>query len=221
MNAQELKWEVRKRLEEIERCLWWTGRLGRANLIDKFGISPQQASADISFYQELAPGNTLFNRSGRYYEPTQNFLHHFIVADAADYAVWRDKMGGEVALVPMPLRSTPLPALRPMTMAIHQKKSVHIEYQSMSSAKKTHRRITPHSLVFDGYRYHARSYCHSRNEFRDFVLGRISNAGQFDDPGPGKESDDAWNTLVILRLGSASRSQPRSAGDNSERLRHG
>ena len=201
MKTEELKWEVKKRLEEIERCLWWMGKLGRADLMSKFGISPQQASADISLYQKLAPGNAEFNRSARQYEPSISFEPKFIEIDSADYAEWRREAGEELVFIPMPLRNAPLPMLRPITRAIHQGKSLKIEYQSMSSAKMSSRRITPHAIVFDGYRYHARAYCHSRQEFRDFVLGRITKADAFRDAGPGKDKDEAWNTLIILRIG--------------------
>lgn len=200
MKSQELKWEVRKRLEEIEHRLWWTGKLGRADLMGKFNISRQQASADISLYQKLAPGNATFNRSGRYYEPSASFSHRFIEADLSDYTGWCGLTSKEIMAIPMPLRSTPLPALRSITLAIHRNLSLHIDYQSMSSSKRSRRRITPHAIVFDGYRYHTRAYCHSRKDFRDFVLGRISWAGKLGEAGLGKEMDDAWNTLIILRI---------------------
>jgi predicted DNA-binding transcriptional regulator YafY len=200
MKTQEFKWEVKKRLEEIECCLWWMGKLGRVDLMSKFGISPQQASADISLYQKLAPGNAEFNRSVRQYEPTKAFSPKFIDGDAADYTEWRSGASEEVMVIPMPLRNTPLPTLQPVTLAIHQRKSLQIEYQSTSSVKMTHRRITPHTIVFDGYRYHVRAYCHSKEEFRDFVLGRITKAGEFSDAGKNREKDEAWNTLIILRI---------------------
>ena len=195
------KWEVRKRLEEIERRLYCAGRLGRSYIIDKFGISPQQASADIAQYQKLASGNTEFNHSGKYYEPTAVFDPHFIDPSLADYITWRDPPSDMVAIIPTPLRSAAMPSLRAITLALHQGYSLQIEYQSMSSDTKTRRRITPHTIVYDGYRYHVRAYCHLRGDFRDFVLGRISWAGASEEPGLSKGDDDAWNTLIILRIG--------------------
>ena len=196
-----LKWEVRKRLEEIEHRLYWAGRLSRADLIKKFGISPQQASADIAQYQKLAPDNVAFNRSGKYYEPINAFKLYFIDPSLKTYIDWRESLSNKVATIPMPLRTAPLPSLRQIALAIHSGHSLIIEYQSMSSGEKSQRRITPHSIVFDGFRYHVRAYCHKRMDFRDFVLGRISSAGKPMETGPGKEKDDVWNTLIILRIG--------------------
>lgn len=196
-----MKWEVRKRLEEIEHRLYWAGNLGRSDLIDKFGISPQQASADISQYQKYVPDNMIFNRSVKQYEPAPEFEPYFIDSSLRDYIEWRDSSGEKVVATPTPLRSAHLPSLRSISLALHGGKSIQIEYQSMSSEMKSHRRITPHTIVFDGYRYHVRAFCHLRKDFRDFVLGRISEAGDLGEPRQTKEDDDAWNTLIILKIG--------------------
>jgi len=101
----------------------------------------------------------------------------------------------------MPLREVKLPAIREIANALHQEKSVEISYQSMSNKDVSIRRITPHSIVFDGYRYHVRAFCHFRNEFRDFVLGRIITVNDKDHPGKTKNEDMAWNMYLPLRLG--------------------
>lgn len=197
----KLKWEVRKRLEEIERCLFWAGRLSRSDLTDKFGISVQQASADISQYQSIAPNSISLNRSLRQYEPVENFVPSIISPSIKDYVEWKNRGVGYVENVSMPLREIELPSLRMVVNALHQQNSVEISYQSMSSTDVSVRRITPHTIVFDGYRFHARSYCHLRNEFRDFLLGRICAISNIDKPGKLKEQDEAWNTYLPLRLG--------------------
>ena len=47
---------VLRRLRWIEDRLWWHGSLRRSDIIERFGISPQQASQDLSSYQQLHPG---------------------------------------------------------------------------------------------------------------------------------------------------------------------
>jgi len=199
-SRKVLKWEVKKRLEEIENRLFWSGQLRRSDLIEKFGISPQQASADIAHYQKLAPDNAVFNRSGKYYEPASKFAPEFISPSLDGYVEWAEYHDEGLITVPIPMRSINLSALRSITTAIHNSQSVVIEYQSMSSKEGSQRRITPHTIVFDGYRYHVRAYCHLRSDFRDFVFGRITNAGELSIPGLLKTDDEAWNTLVILRI---------------------
>ena len=41
-----------------------------------------------------------------------------------------------------------------------------------------------------------------RNDFRDFVLGRICRATNLDSQGKTKLDDDNWNTRIPLRLGT-------------------
>jgi predicted DNA-binding transcriptional regulator YafY len=197
-----LKWEVQKRLEEIEHCLFWGGFLSRGNLTNKFGISVQQASADISMYQSLAPDSINFNRSTRRYEPNKNFSPALIDPSISDYFEWKNNSVSKIEYVSMPLRNVELPSLRIIANTIYQNKSIEIDYQSMSTEKLSRRRITPHTVVFDGFRYHIRAYCHMRNNFRDFVLGRICRATNFDFPGKTKLEDDNWNTRIPLRLGT-------------------
>jgi predicted DNA-binding transcriptional regulator YafY len=196
-----LKWEARKRLEAIERHLWWTGRLGRGDLVAQFGISTQQASADIARYQDVAPGNAVFDGSRRTYVATPDMRCRLIEPTAEDYRRWQPVEGVGVVGIDLPLRPLPAEALQPVTRAIHQRQSIEVTYQSMSSEAPTTRWITPHSIVYDGYRYHARAWCHRREDFRDFVIGRVTHTGGVGDPGPGIDRDEAWHTRIALRLG--------------------
>ena len=196
-----LKWEARKRLEAIERRLWWTGRLSRAVLVTEFGISTQQASADIARYQDVAPGNAVFDGSRRTYVATPEMRCRLIEPTADDYRQWQPVEAAGVVGIALPLRPLPAEALQPVTRAVHQRQSIEVNYQSMSSETPTTRWITPHSIVFDGYRYHARAWCHLREDFRDFVIGRLAHTGGVGDPGPGIERDEAWHTRIALKLG--------------------
>jgi hypothetical protein len=195
------KWEIRRRLEEIDRQLYWAGNVGRTNLIGRFGISPQQASADLKSYLESAGDKIRFNGAIKRYVPQEGFEPIFVAPSLEDYIHWSGGVGHELITVPLPYRSIDLGVLRMLSIAIHQQLSVEIRYRSLSTPEGTVRRITPHSIVFTGTRYHVRAYCHHRNGFRDFVLGRIIEASDHREPGPGKEADDAWNTLLIVRIG--------------------
>jgi hypothetical protein len=201
MKEIECKWEVRKRMETIERCLLWGGSLGRQNLTVPFGISLQQASADISRYQKWAPNNMEFNKSTKRYTPSESFAPAFISSDIDDYLAWQERKPGTFAKIETPWRHIDSSVFSVVTQAITKNLSFSMVYQSLTQKDPSERRFTPHTIVSDGFRYHVRGYCHLRDSFRDFVLGRITKAVPFGEPGLDKSKDDEWNTLLILRIG--------------------
>lgn len=54
------------RLRWIDDTIYWTGRLSRSALADRFSISITQASNDISEYNRTAPGNLVLRPDKRY-----------------------------------------------------------------------------------------------------------------------------------------------------------
>ena len=66
-------WGPERRLEFIDFRLQWDGRLNRSDLMEHFGISVPQASADIAAYAELAPDNLVYDRSARVYVASSGF----------------------------------------------------------------------------------------------------------------------------------------------------
>ena len=195
------KWEVRRRLEEIDRQLYWAGSVGRTDLIARFGISPQQASADLKIYLAKLGETVRFNGSLKRYVPTEEFKPEFIQPCIEDYISWAGEIGHAVTIVPFPFRSADMAVLQALTIAIHQERSIEVRYRSLTTPEGMVRRITPHSIVFTGTRYHVRAFCHRNQEFRDFVFGRIIETYNFGEAGLGREKDDAWNTLIIVRIG--------------------
>jgi len=200
-DAMSAKWEVQKRLEEIEKCLYWGGSLNRGSLRDKFGISAQQASADIALYNKQFPDSMVFNTSLKTYEPVKNYQPNLIKLSLSSCIDWLNIEGFQVATIFLPKRKVDINILRDLTQALHQNQSITITYRSMTNASGETRRITPHTLVDDGFRLHVRAYCHKRDDFRDFVIGRIVSTGEINKPGKGKFDDDEWNTIVELKIG--------------------
>lgn len=62
------------RLRFIDMLLEHYGTFNRAIVMDYFGLSTPQVSLDIQAYLVLAPQNAYYNRSGRYYERTDNYV---------------------------------------------------------------------------------------------------------------------------------------------------
>ena len=196
------KWEVKQRLKEIERRLYWGGSVGRKDLMARFGISPQQASTDLKNYINLADEMVEFQSSTKRYIPTPKFKPTLIDTSLDAYSSWVETTEHAISSVPVPLRSASKDVLRDISRAIHQKASVEITYRSLSNSKGAERRISPHSIVNSGARHHVRAYCHKRKDFRDFVLGRILTTKNLEKQEKNKNEDLKWNTLVVVRIGA-------------------
>ena len=57
----DLRWGVERRLEFIEFRLFWEGRVNRRDIMRTFGVSMNQASADVTRYVGMAPKNTVYD----------------------------------------------------------------------------------------------------------------------------------------------------------------
>src|SRR5688572_10784717 len=80
---QPLRWSIAQRLEFIEFRLVWEGRINRADVADRFGVTVQQASADLGLYEQLAPENLSYDRNAKTFVPAATFQPKFLkpVAD--------------------------------------------------------------------------------------------------------------------------------------------
>ncbi len=78
--------------------------------------------------------------------------------------------------------------------------SVRIHYYSIHSATARWRWITPHALAHDGYRWHVRAWDVEDQEYKDFVLGRISQTEPPVDKGQPPRSDKDWTTWATIRF---------------------
>src|SRR5216684_2534181 len=77
-----LRWGTERRLEFIEFRLYWEGRVNRADLTGEFGISVPQASLDLARYQQLAPGNMVYDKRAKTYLAAPGFRPRFVTPDA-------------------------------------------------------------------------------------------------------------------------------------------
>ena len=73
-KTDETTWAGKARLVFVEQRLWWHGELRRADVTARFGVSPAQASSDISRYLELNPGAAGYNTRRKIYEGTEGMV---------------------------------------------------------------------------------------------------------------------------------------------------
>ena len=119
-----LRWGVERRMEFIDFRLYWEGRINRADLMRFFGVSVQQASADIARYQELAPDNLTYDRSAKRYLAGADYRPVFKVDDSDRYLAQLRSLGEKLiqpeeawmAEIPS-FQTLPLPS-RPIDPAI-------------------------------------------------------------------------------------------------------
>lgn len=215
--ATALKWGVERRLEFIEFRLFWEGSINRADLVEVFGVSVPQASKDLTLYQERAPGNVEYDTRGKRYVAAEKFMLRFLDPDPYVYlAQLRSVAEGAVpshdswiAALPSadvaltPRRDIDIEVLRKVLDASREGRSVEVFYQSMNKARPDPiwRRITPHAFGYDGFRWHARAYCHLEHKFKDFLLPRILDVGAKGEPGEAGERDWLWNNYFDVKIG--------------------
>lgn len=213
-NARGVSWGLEHRLQFIDFRLRWEGRLNRTDLTEHFGLSTPQASLDIAKYAELAPGNLSYDRSSRTYVAAEEFRPLFPRSSARRYLaeLLATKTGllevaasfigsaPEVDAAPSPWRSVDEHTVEAIVKAIRQKLAVTVSYQSMSSSEPTTRRLSPHALGYDGFRWHVRAYCHKRERFSDFVLARILDMDRFELSRVDPRLDAQWHTVLTLVL---------------------
>lgn len=65
------------------------------------------------------------------------------------------------------------PALKQLSQAIGEKRTIEFSYQSYSSGALTRRKMDPYGLVFRGNSWYVIGHCHKRREVRTFRLSRI------------------------------------------------
>lgn len=211
-----MRWGVEQRLEFIEFRLLWEGGVNRSDIIRMFGVSVPQASKDLTLYQERAPGNVEYDKSAKRYIAAATFVPRYLQPDPDVYlsrlrglAEGWTKPGEswigfepdlDVALTPH--RSVEAPVLHAILKAVREKRSIEILYQSMNRQRPdpVWRRISPHAFGFDGFRWHARAYCHIEDKFKDFLLPRILETREPGPAGADGSHDGLWHEFVPVEI---------------------
>ncbi|MBV1908754.1 MAG: WYL domain-containing protein [Kangiellaceae bacterium] len=206
------RWDLLLRYRMIEIITLWEGRLTSKHLQQAFGIGRQQASKDINEYRNnIAPENLVFDKQIKGYIPSDSFSPKVTKGEINEYLHMLNIRGDLMTQFAAPnlpqaytevvnplFRSVNAEVVRPIILASRDRQRIEIEYMSLSS-EQDYRNIAPHTLVFNGYRWHVRAYCEKSSEFRDFVLSRITNI--YDVVGPSErscEDDIGWNTKLEI-----------------------
>lgn len=209
------RWGQDRRLEFIDMRLQFDGRINRSDLIKFFDISMPQASADLGQYQALTPTNMNYDPSGRVYLASLDFKPLYGGTAATRYLDEIQRLarnviepgGSFVGFVPptgiveTPARAIEAAEVAILVQAIRDRMAIRVRYQSMNHPTPAHYVISPHALGFDGLRWHTRAWCHSRNLFRDFAIGRLEIEGPTSDVAAiDPKMDIGWTRFVPVVL---------------------
>jgi hypothetical protein len=194
-----------RRLRWLDGRLRWHAWIRRSDFVSLFGISPQQASADIATYQEVAAGNARLDPATRTYRREPEFTPLF----PNDAFVWmaRAAEDGDAAVIrceqiALPSRQADDSIMKAVFEAYGSRLALLIDYQSMTSREPSERVICPHHVVDTGDRLHLRAWDDRRRIFTDFVVGRIRAARiEPNYPWVDEVADTEWQKTVDVVLG--------------------
>ncbi|OAI23930.1 WYL domain-containing protein [Methylomonas koyamae] len=213
-NNVSLKWDTRQRLALLEATALWEGRVTTVSLIQLFGISRGQASKDFSLYHQLAAGNLVYDRNHKAYFPSDDFVPRFMRGTADEYfrLVEAGSLLGQSVVLPIvptgvgveclfpPERKLDFRVLRLIHQSIREKRQFRASYQSLTSPAKL-LTLEPHTLVFNGFRWHIRAFSREHGDYRDFVLARFVSIPELDGSAAfGVDDDQDWQQIDSLLL---------------------
>jgi len=227
------QWAAQERLRFIERQAWWRGVVNRRDLQQLFGISSAQASADLQAYLQVNPESLAYNLRAKRYESRPEMV---CILHQPDFEEAVAMLGGgrlldrisasedaRVERIQLPLRRATDKVARYLFLAVSAGKRVRVRYWSVNREKATVRQIRPHAFGHDGYRWHARAWCHDREDFRDFVLSRFERVDWPTDEEPLPRADEDWETWdeVTVRANSSLTANQRRAIERDYGMRQG
>lgn len=213
-GKSELRWGVAQRLEFIEFRLFWEGHVNRSDLMEQFGLSVNQASADLNRYIGIAPDNMVYDKSARTYVRGPEYAAQFLKPDASRYLAQLRSLADGIMdsddtwiaelptydAAPTPARGVNPVTLRSVVSAIRRSEAIEVKYQSLSRPEPSWRWIAPHAIGFDGFRWHIRAFCKTDEAFKDFLLSRILQTRGVEASGTTDAADADWQEYVTLEI---------------------
>ncbi|UTW51919.1 WYL domain-containing protein [bacterium SCSIO 12827] len=212
MKQDAFKPSLRRRYEFIEFQLMWEGTVGRKLLQQKFEISPQQATIDLTSYLDMAPKNMSYDPRQRTYVAGSSFRPKFLKGEASEYLlhlemlhhgyrqaeeIWPANIPSFDAVAVASRKADPA-TLKSVLLAIRTGQCVEVTYVSLSSEFEGPRRLFPHAIASDGHRWHMRAFDSDKNRYSDFVLSRIEKIAVREDDVAELPEDTSWRSFISL-----------------------
>jgi len=207
-----LRWSVEQRVAFAAQRLYWDGTINRDDLMRRFGVSANQATADLARLKDAYPDGFAYDTVARRYRAQDLFLPH--EADPArllrelrlvaeGHLDPKDSVLASVpalAIAEVPERAVDAAVLRRVLTAIRDRQAIGAHYVSFQRPGERRRVLSPHALVFDGFRWHVRAHDAGDDTFKDFVIARLSHVAPVGTWQRVPAEDAAWNRLVTLEI---------------------
>lgn len=211
-EQKKTKWNVKKRLEFIEFRLFWDARLNRKDLVETFGISAQQASADMTTYKNLAPDNFTFDKTQKSYLRSEEFspkliggwTNRYLLQLLAIESGWMDaeqtwfQSEQAVEVTTLARKRVDSEVVMNVLDGIREERQVEMFYHSMTGTPASQRLIEPHALTYNSGSWYVRAWSSGHNQFRDYNLNRIKDAKVAGSAQTDRSLDFQWHHTVDL-----------------------
>lgn len=207
------------RVAHLASLLLWEGRIGRSRLIALHGLSQVRASEWLRELRDSHPDWVEWNPRARAYFATDAAYravstrkgdappglarHPYLPEEDQPRGPVRHSSADNSAVSVLPWSfSNPAPkAFATIRLAIEEHRLLRFTYRSMGNPDPHERSLEPHTLIQAGRRWHVRGFCRDTEDFRDFVLGRMTALKRMEEPATtAGAGDKAWNTTLKVRL---------------------
>ncbi|KMT64543.1 helix-turn-helix transcriptional regulator [Catenovulum maritimum] len=196
----------------IEICINWQGYITPACLAKQFNYSAATAKRDLQDYKQEHPDYLDYNNSEKAWFATEKFTLHYSHGNLTEFAQFNtelnlievDQNERYFDHVLTPPRHINKQIFQQIYKACIKNTRLKVNYLSLKSDEFTTRVIQPHTIVFDGLRWHVRAYDEKNQTFLDLNLSRFSapiNTEQtFEYKRKTKQDDYDWQHQVELIL---------------------
>lgn len=193
----------------------WEGQLSRGRLMNVLGLSGIRVSQLIREVREETPYWFDWDNKTKSYYVTDAAYREMnaelklgkselsLAAYVTDAHIHTSKTQDActVTAIPWTFSHESPRVFSRIRLAIEQGTRLELEYRSMQTPEPHQRNVEPHSLVRTGQRWHMRGYCIETNDFRDFVLGRITKISMLEQKAIRTPVEDIkWSTVVKVGI---------------------
>lgn len=195
--------EWSQRFEVIELFVYWQGRVNTTHLTRHFQISRQSASSTLQRYNTQYPNNLIYCEFNKGYiaQSAFNLYHASQAFSRYQQLLNQDANCLAIEQIEIPTRNPPQQLTQPILRAIDNHQAIDIGYTSLQTPEYRDRIIEPHSLIFDGLRWHVRAFCRKNQTFRDFVLSRFNGEAVCEGAAQVDPANDTlWHSYIEIEI---------------------
>lgn len=188
----------------METLLLWEGSLDNARVREVFGLQTVQASRMVAAFIAEHKHDVLRATAHAPVVGAEGFKPIYASTEPDEYLrLVAQLRPAEVAPFIEDARIDLAPAsaqiYSTLNRACRLQLGVKLRYRSLKNPEGVERIVFPHSLVRAARRWHVRAWCATRQEYRDFALGRIQSSvlteEHMEDGGAG---DLAWHEFTDM-----------------------